>query len=93
MVPVFTLVALSLQPAPINPGILSGKYTAGNEQIMLEVSGVDPQPGLLREVVVSNLGSGEEAAGRKALVRSRTTVRGASSSLLLFYSLSSFKAH
>ena len=59
MVPAFfTLVALSLQPAPINPGILSGKYTAGNEQIMLEVSGIDPQPGLLREVVVSNLGGG-----------------------------------
>lgn len=43
-----------MSSTPINPGLLSGAYVAGSESLTLSVSGIDPQPGLLRNVTATS---------------------------------------
>lgn len=47
--------AVVAPPAPITPGLLSGKYSAGDQMISFVVAGTDPQPGSLRAVTATQL--------------------------------------
>ncbi len=47
-----------LPQSPIAPGLLSGHYRAGDQRILLSVSGTDPQPGALRTVAAQKLEGG-----------------------------------
>ena len=46
-------------PSPISPtGLLAGNYATSSKRISLAVSGIDPQPGVLRQVTAERLSGG-----------------------------------